>query len=238
VLSFIVPAYDEERLIARTLASLFEAGAALGEPFEVVVADDASADRTPAIAREHGARVVPVRHRQIAATRNAGARAAGGEWLVFVDADTAVTPAVVRGALEAMHAGAAGGGSAFQFDGRVPLYGRILQRVAIPLYRALGLASGCFLFCTRRAFEAVGGFDERLFAGEELAMSRALRRAGRFVVLREPVTTSGRRLRTHSARELLGLLTRLAFSGEEELRKREGKELWYGERRTDPERRP
>jgi glycosyltransferase involved in cell wall biosynthesis len=236
VLSFVVPAYNEELLIARTLAALTEAGAALDEPFEIVVADDASTDRTAAIAREHGARVVPVQHRQIAATRNAGARAATGEWLVFVDADTAVTSGAVRGALEAMRAGAAGGGSAFRFDGRVPRFGRVMQRIAVPLYRALGLASGCFLFCTRRAFETVGGFDERLFAAEEAAMSRALHRAGRFVVLREAVVTSGRRLRTYSGRELLGLLARLLFSGERGLRTREGKELWYGERRPDPER--
>ena len=237
MLSFVVPAYNEELLIGRTLAALSEAGAALGEPFEIVVADDASTDRTAAIAREHGARVVPVRHRQIAATRNAGARAATGEWLVFVDADTVVTNAVVHGALEAMRAGAAGGGAAFRFDGRVPLLGHVMVRIAVPLYRALGLASGCFLFCTRRAFETVGGFDERLFAAEEAAMSRALHGAGRFVVLRESVTTSGRRLRTYSARELLGLLARLALSGGKGLRTREGKELWYGERRPDPERR-
>lgn len=236
MLSFVVPAYNEELLIARTLTALTEAGAALDEPFEIVVADDASTDRTAAIAREHGARVVPVQHRQIAATRNAGARAATGEWLVFVDADTAVTSAAVRGALEAMRAGAAGGGSAFRFDGRVPRFGRVLQRIAVPLYRALGLARGCFLFCTRRALETVGGFDERLFAAEEAAMSRALHRAGRFVVLREAVVTSGRRLRTYSGRELLGLLARLLFSGERGLRTREGKELWYGERRPDPER--
>src|SRR4029450_5818099 len=103
---------------------------------EIVVAADASAARTAAIAREHGARVVPVQHRQIAATRNAGARAATGEWLVFVDAAPAVTSAAVRGALEAMRAGAAGGGSAFRFDGRVPRFGRVLQRIAVPLYRA------------------------------------------------------------------------------------------------------
>jgi hypothetical protein len=136
-----------------------------------------------------------------------------------------------------MRAGAAGGGSAFQFDGRVRRYGRMMQRIAVPLYRALGLASGCFLFCTRRAFETVGGFDERLFAGEEAAMSRVLHGTGRFVVLRDAVVTSGRRLRTYSGRELLGLLARLLFSGERGLRTREGKELWYGERRRDPERR-
>jgi hypothetical protein len=110
-----------------------------------------------------------------------------------------------------------------------------MEAVATPLYRILGLASGCFLFCTRDAFRSVGGFDEGLFAAEEGAMSRALRRRGRFVVLREAVTTSGRKLRAHSSREVLGLLARLALSGPKSLRRRDGLEIWYGERRTDPE---
>jgi hypothetical protein len=179
--------------------------------------------------------VVAVNHRQIAATRNAGARESHGEMLAFVDADTVVTRAVIAAGLAEMRAGAVGGGCAFRFDGHLPLYGRALAAVAVPLYRALRLASGCFLFCTRAAFDAVGGFDERLFGAEEAAMSRALRRHGRFVVLREHVTTSGRKLRAHSAHEIFGLLARLALTGRKSIRQREGLELWYGERRADPE---
>jgi glycosyltransferase involved in cell wall biosynthesis len=235
MISLIIPAYNEEQLLARTLTALTDAARALGRPFEVVVVDDASTDRTADVAREHGARVVPVAHRQIAATRNAGARASRGEMLVFVDADTVVTERAVAAAAEAMRRGAAGGGCAFRFDGRLPLYGRVMAAVASPLYRALGLASGCFLFCTREAFFAAGGFDEGLYGAEEAAFSWALRRQGRFAVLREHVTTSGRKLRAHSAREVLGLLARLALAGPKSVRRREGLELWYGERRPDPE---
>lgn len=233
MLSFIIPAHDEGLLLPRTLRALDDAARALALPFEVLVVDDASTDRTGAIAREHGARVIPVQHRQIAATRNAGARAATGELLVFVDADTTVTEAVVRAAVAAMQGGAAGGGSAFRFGGRLPLFGRVLQTVAVPVYRAAGLASGCFLFCTREAFLATGGFDERMFGAEEAAMSRALRRQGEFVVLRESVTTSGRKLRAYSTRELLGIMARLAFTGARSVRRREGLDVWYGERRPD-----
>jgi hypothetical protein len=121
--------------------------------------------------------------------------------LVFVDADTIVTPAAVRAAIVAMRGGAVGGGCTVRFDGRLPLYARVLTAIAVHLYRAIRLASPCFLFCTREAFRAAGGFDETLFAAEEVAMSKALRRQGRFVILREPVTTSGRKLRAYSARE-------------------------------------
>jgi len=233
--SFVIPAHNEERLLGRTLAAIHQSARGLGEPVEVIVADDASTDGTAEVAHAHGARVVAVHHRQIAATRNAGARAARGELLLFVDADTLVTDAAVGAAIAAMRGGAVGGGCAFRFDGRLPLYGRVLGATAVPLYRALGLASGCFLFCTRAAFAAVGGFDETLFGAEEAAISRALRRQGRFVILRECVTTSGRKLRAYSGREALAVLVRLALGGPNGVRRREGLDIWYGERRKDPD---
>lgn len=99
----------------------------------------------------------------------------------------------------------------------------------------LGFAAGCFLFCTRDVFFAVGGFDESMFGAEEAAMSRSLSRHGRFVILREYVTTSGRKLRAYSAREILGTLATLALRGPKSVRRREGLDIWYGERRADPQ---
>jgi glycosyltransferase involved in cell wall biosynthesis len=179
----------------------------------MIVVDDASTDRTAAVAEEHGARVVQVAHRQIAATRYSGAREAKGEFLIFVDADTVVNAAVVRAALQAIRNGGIGGGCDLRFDGRLPFWGRLLILSFRPLYRVARVASGCFLFCTWRVFEAAGGFDEALYAAEEAAMSRALKRQGRFVVLRETVLTSGRKLRAHSLWEVLRVLGRLAVIG-------------------------
>lgn len=233
-ISFIVPAYNEERYLGRTLSAIEQATRGLGEPVEVIVVDDDSTDRTAAIATEHEARVVAVQCRQIAATRNAGAKASAGEMLIFVDADTVVTEAVVRAAIAAMRGGAVGGGCSFRFDDPLPGYGRILNAVAVPLYRILHLASGCFLFCTRAAYDAVGGFDETLFGAEELAMSQGLGRQGRFVILRELVTTSGRKLRAYSGRETLGIMLRLALGGRKGVGQRERLDIWYGERRPEP----
>lgn len=235
MISFIVPAYNEELLLGRTLDAIGAAAQATGEPFEMIVVDDASTDRTAAIAVEHGARVVPVHYRQISRTRNAGARAAAGDFLFFVDADTLVTPAAVAAALAALRGGAVGGGCTVQFDGKLPLYGRLLVWCLLPLYRLAGIAAGCFLFCTREAFERTGGFDERLLAAEELAFSRALARLGRVAILREHVITSGRKLRTWSALEVLGLFFRVLLRGRRAVESRHGLEIWYGERRKDPE---
>src|SRR5688572_9725590 len=107
VISFVIPAYNEQMLLGRTLGALADAARALGQPFEILTVDDASTDGTAAVARERGARVVAVSHRQIAATRYAGAGAANGEMLFFVDADTVVTEAAVGAAVQAMRAGAA-----------------------------------------------------------------------------------------------------------------------------------
>ncbi len=233
MISFIVPAYNEEKLIARTLEALNRTAREIGEAYEIVVADDASTDRTADLARSHGARVITVNRRQISATRNAGAREAAGDKLIFVDADTVVSTEVVRAAIEAMNRGAVGGGSAVSFDGRLPRYAEMLHPTLVRIFRSLGLACGCFVFCTRRAFVAVGGFDEKLFASEEISMSRALKRQGRFVVLRESVTTSGRKLRMYSGKEMLQLFASIMLAGPKALKRRDGLEVWYGGRRED-----
>jgi glycosyltransferase involved in cell wall biosynthesis len=235
MISYIVPAYNEERFLGATLHALHAASAVIGEPYEIVVADDASSDATAAVATRCGARVVRVAHRQIAATRNSGARAALGNRLIFVDADTQVDAVVIHAALQALRDGAAGGGAAVRFDGRVPAYASVLLVAVVWLFRVCGWAAGCFVFCTRPAFEGAGGFDETLYAAEEIAMSAALKRQGRFVVLRQAVTTSGRRIRAYSAWELFRTVAQIAVGGARAMRTRRGVAIWYEERRNDPD---
>jgi hypothetical protein len=114
------------------------------------------------------------------------------------------------------------------------LYARLMLPLLMRLFRAAGLAAGCFMFCSRSAFVAVAGFDESFYGAEELVLSQALKRHGKFVVLREAVTTSGRKLRTHSSRELLSIIVRLALRGPQALKQRQGMELWYAPRRDEP----
>jgi glycosyltransferase involved in cell wall biosynthesis len=236
MISFIVPAYNEERLLGATLEALHVTGQARGEPYEIIVADDASTDKTADVARDHGARVVTIARRQIAAARNAGAREARGDLFIFVDADTLVNEAVVGAAVQAVRDGAIGGGSAVQFDGFVPMYAKLLLPLFTRIFRFARLAAGCFVFCTRSAFVAVGGFDEAYFGAEELVISRALGREGRFVVLPQVVTTSGRKLRTYSGWEVLLLIARFALLGPSAVKRREGMDMWYAERREEPPR--
>ena len=225
MISFVIPAHNEAELLSRTLSAIDVAARAVGEPWEVIVVDDASTDRTAEIALEHGAQVIAVNHRQIAATRNAGARAAKGDRLIFVDADTMVTVPAVHAAIRALRKGAIGGGAMVRFDGPVPLYARIMERALLPFFiPLLKLAPGCFLFCMRQAYLAVGGFDESHYWSEEITFSSRLKRLGRFVILREFVITSGRKVRTHSALGLLRVGVQLALG------RCNGLDFWYGPR--------
>lgn len=234
MLSFIIPAYNEEKLIGSTIEAIRAACVNIVEEFEIIVADDASDDRTAAIAREHGATVISCNNRKISATRNAGARAARGEYLVFVDADTLVNRGAVTGALAAMKRGAVGGGAGFRFEGQVPFWVRIAAPIGIFVFRLFGFTGGAFLFCTCAAFDAVGGFDEDFYASEEVWMCRALKKQGRFVILREEVITSGRKMRAYSGWEICRMFLGIALRGPNALRRNEHTDLWYS-RRDDPE---
>jgi cellulose synthase/poly-beta-1,6-N-acetylglucosamine synthase-like glycosyltransferase len=172
-----------------------------------------------------------VEHRQISATRNAGARQAHGDILFFVDADTLVNAPVVRSALRSIRAGAVGGGCVIRFEGWLPLWWWVTYPFIADGIRWLRLPGGACQFCTRGAFEATGGFSESHYAGEDVLFVKALKRHGRFVVVTETVVTSGRSLRAHSFLYIARLLTRLALRGPDGFRDRRGLELWYHPKR-------
>jgi glycosyltransferase involved in cell wall biosynthesis len=228
MISFIIPAYNEERLVPATIASI--QAAAKGIHYEIIVVNDDSSDQTASVAEAAGARVINVAHRQIAATRNSGARNAKGEIFIFIDADTLINEAILSKALDAINSGAVGGGSAVQFDEPVPTYAKVLLPICLCIFKIGKFAAGCFIFCTRKAFEGAGGFNETMFGAEEIAMSRALKCQGRFVILNDSVLTSGRKMRLHSGWKILKVFSQLLVRGPNSLRSRKGLELWYEDR--------
>lgn len=234
LVSFVIPAHDEELSLPQTLRAIRSAATEIGFEHEIVVADDASTDRTAEVALAGGARVVSHQRRQISATRNVGARAATGEFLIFVDADTRVTTAAVRDAVGALRSGAVGGGALVTFDGRVPRYASALLVVLSLCFRLTKRCGGAFVFCTREALERAGWWDESVFAAEEIYFAREMKRLGRFVIIGPTVVTSGRKLRTHSGWEILGFMLRAAIGGKRVIADRSRLPLWYAPRRADP----
>src|SRR4051812_11067253 len=234
LLSFIIPAHNEQGSLGATLRAIHASARMAGRPYEIIVVNDASTDSTEDVARENEALVLTVSHRQIAATRNSGARAARGSHLCFVDADTIINSDALVGALRHLDGGAAGGGAPAYFDKDAPVYAQVLVLVLGLGMRVAGICGGAFMFCTREAFHATGGFDERLFGAEDAAMSWALKRQGRFVVLWKCVVTSGRRLRgICRGMRMLATLFGIAFFPGILKRRSQVEKVWYESNRVD-----
>ncbi len=236
ICSFVIPAHNEEDWISGSIRSVQSVADQLGLDYEVLVVADSCSDSTVELATSAGARVFEVSYRQIGATRNYGAREANGETLFFIDADTEVNLKAVELSLQALRAGAVGGGSTIRFDGKLPFFLRTTISLAGWLLALARYTGGCFFFCKRAAFEQVGGFDEKLYIAEEIFLARELKRLGRFVIVRGAVLTSARKARNHSLGQICGLFFRTMIGGKKACMKREGLDFWYGERRSDPGR--
>ena len=232
MISFIVPAYNEEAELPGTLRAIHSS--AIGYEYEIVLVNDGSTDATAIIGAQFGARVISIERRQIAASRNAGAKASRGDVLIFVDADTRIGPEHVRGAMDALESGFAGGGCRLDFDGEIPPWGKVMFHVFSTLYFGLNLGAGAFLFTTRENFFAAGGFDEIYYAAEEVFFTVALKRLGRFKLLREAAITSGRKLRMYSGWKIFGGLFSVLFGGPRGVMSRKKLDLWYGGEREKP----
>ena len=181
--SVVVPAFNEEAYLEATLDSLRIAAEALGSrtgaEVETIVVDNNSRDRTASIARERGATVVHEPVQVIARARNAGARRASGDVLVFVDADVIVPPEFLIRIHEAMSDPACiGGGVETTWRAR-RLSVRLYLGAWWLLVRLTGMVLGAAQFARRDAFEAVGGYDERTWIGEDVDFVWRLGRLGR-----------------------------------------------------------
>lgn len=239
-LSVIVPAFNEEKLIASSLASIWAAIAEGGGgdvEVELIVVDNACTDRTAVLAAARGARVVHEPVRQIARARNAGAAVASGAWLLFIDADSWPSGALLREALACMRDRRVVGGGSTVRARDVPFPLSAVSAAWNVISRICGWAAGSFLFCRAEAFGAVGGFDRELYVGEEIDLSRRLKRWGqargqRFVILhRHPLLTSERRANLYSRRELLTNFWRMLRHPRRFFRDPSLCDLWYDGRR-------
>lgn len=215
--SIIVPAYNEEALLENTLSHLKAAMASVSLNGEIIVTDNNSTDRTAEIAKRSGASVIFEPINQISRARNTGARQAQGRYLVFVDADTIVLPALLRTALENLEFGrCCGGGATIQADAPIPLGAKLVLEYWNTVSRLFRLAAGCFIYCRRDDFEACGGFSENVYATEEIWFSRNIKRIGKkhqrkFYIIAEPrVITSDRKLVWHSQAKQAALFIMLS----------------------------
>jgi glycosyltransferase involved in cell wall biosynthesis len=238
--SLVVPAFNEERLLPATLASIAAASRAFdqaGWAHELIVCDNNSTDRTADIARAAGARVVFEPVNQISRARNAGAAVATGDWLIFVDADSRPSAELFADVIRTIQRGdCIAGGATVTVDSTL-LIARVTVAIWNRLSRSTRWLAGSFIFCDAAVFRRLGGFSEQLYAAEELDLSRRLkrlaRRAGKRIVVlhRHPLMTSARKAHLYSWRDALRFYSRLLFTAGRALRTREGTFIWYDGRR-------
>lgn len=238
--SVVVPAYNEEKLIVSTLRSIIEAAVAFEQracEWELIVCDNNSTDRTSELARAEGAKVVFEPINQIGRARNCGAAAASGDWLIFVDADSQPSRELFADVVNTMRSGKyLAGGSTVKLEGDYRV-GKAITGFWNSISRTGTWLAGSFIFCQRSVFEEIGGFDEKLYASEELDLTIRLKRVARarkqkIVILhRHPLLTSARKLHLYSAREHLGLIGRMILRRGHPLRSREECFTWYDGRR-------
>ena len=234
--SFLIPAYNEEKLIGRAVASIHGAAERCGlADYEIVVCDNASTDATAEIAAASGANVVRETHRQIARARNAAAAASSGSRLIWLDADAILPAEVLRGTCEAFQSGVfCGGGAQVELEGAE--LGWSARRTVDAwnwLARTCRLAAGSYFFSRREGWVATGGFNEEVYAGEEIGFSRALKRWGRprglqFRVLGHAVPSSARKIRQFTMWQTLWQLAVCAWPGN--LGRRDRCAFWYERR--------
>ena len=239
-LSIIIPAFNEERLIARCLQSISTSLADNLQPgftSEIIVVDNNSTDKTANLARQAGAQVVFEPINQIGRARNAGAAKATGEWLLFMDADSVLNPGLLADILRLIAGGkSVGCGSTIQMHG-LPWWATLTLQLWTSTSMLFRWASGALIVCRSDAFRDVGGFNQAVYAAEEIGLSAQLKQWGRqrglqFVILRtHPLETSSRKVALYSAREIAGQILRVMFHPRRTLQDKKHLSVWYDGRR-------
>jgi len=179
--SLVIPAYNEARYLPRLLDSVDAAARRYhrgATSVEVIVADNASTDRTAELARERGCRVVPCPTRSIAAARNAALAAVRGEIVGVVDADMQIHPETFDAIERALASDRIVGGATGVTLERWSLGLAVTYAALVPFVWLTRFDTGVVFF-RRRDFEATGGYDEKLRVAEDVRFLLALRRVGR-----------------------------------------------------------
>lgn len=239
-ISFIIPAFNEAQLIEQCLHSIASSVAdnsAYGYTYEVIVVDNNSTDKTAQLATRAGAQVVfePVNH--IARARTAGANAAQGDWLVFMDADCLMNSGLIGDIFELIKQGRHVGAGSTLYMPDQPWWAEILLRIWTILSVWLGWAAGALMVCNTAAFREIGGFDLTLYAAEEIELSHKLKKYGRkyklkFTILnKHPLETSARKTKLYSGGEVFRQFLYLILSPLGTLRNKKKLPMWYDGRR-------
>jgi cellulose synthase/poly-beta-1,6-N-acetylglucosamine synthase-like glycosyltransferase len=228
--SIIIPAFNEAAYLGDSLAAVKNVQNAFAHRTgEVIVVDNNSTDNTAQIAKYFGVTIVFEPVNQISRTRNRGAKAAKGKYLIFLDADTIPSEQLLGKTLELLDTGKiVGGGTLLEYRHAEKLRIRWLVQLWNFISRFRKLAAGLYLFCLRQAWKDIGGFDESVYVAEELIFSKQLKKWAKkhkmkFRILDIPIRTSFRKFYFFPYRTIIASLAFGLF-----VKKNKDKcRLWY-----------
>ncbi len=177
-LSIIIPAYNEENYIKRTLESINI------DDIEVIVVCNGCTDKTASVAKKYAKRsnknikVYNLKKQGVSKARNHGAKKATKNRLIFMDADIRVWHDVLDKIEKSKH----NIGTCFTLPDVDRIIPKVLMKLKNKTHR-FGTCSG-LIFCDKDLFYTIGGFDETMKIGEDGKFLRHARRAGKYGVVK------------------------------------------------------
>ena len=186
-IAVVIPVLNEEASIAATVGAVKRLG-----PDEIIVVDGGSTDRTPIVCAELQVNCVKS-PRGRGAQMNHGAARVTADILLFLHADTRLPETAFADILSAMtDPNCVGGRFDVQLDGDKPML-KIVGKMISLRSRLSKVGTGDqAIFIRREVFNRLGGFPD-IPLMEDIALSRAMKRAGKVACLRSRVVTSARR---------------------------------------------
>jgi glycosyltransferase involved in cell wall biosynthesis len=197
-ISVIIPARNEESLIAGCLESIEAAARNFAGEVEIIASLNRCTDKTEEIARRYGAIIVNEDSKNLSRVRNRGAEAATGDIIVTIDADSRMTPNMLQEIDRQLAAGDCIGGGVAILPERLSL-GILVSALLLVPYGIVHRISAGLFWCMRSDFQAIGGFNDTLITLEDVDFAKRLKAHGKLrgkrfkTIMRAQIVTSCRK---------------------------------------------
>lgn len=198
MISVIIPSRNEAKYIEKTLLALKHQR--YSKKFEIILADYKSKDKTVKIAEKYTKKIVHARKKGVSAGRNAGAAVANGDILIFIDADTIPADNMLSAMEKAFEDKKVVGATCpiIPISHKIKdfmIFWSLNNYVKATIKAKRPQITGMCFACRKKAFDKVGGFNERIMIAEDMELSKRLGKEGLFKFVDSTfVLTSTRRL--------------------------------------------
>lgn len=196
-ISVIIPTLNEERYLPSCIKSVLNQTLTRDE-YEIIVADSHSSDKTREIAKRYADHVLDLPREGAGAARNAGAKIAGGEILLFLDADTIICKNFLEEVLKNCDENQIVGGTCDIYPSDGTPFGNAFFKLINMIYKLVFLlgkphAQTKCCFYKRKAFVKLGGFNENLIVTEDQEMAWRAAKIGKILYLKTTAAYSSMR---------------------------------------------